>query len=365
MKRRQFLTTASAGLALGAGVSTLTSALASAAAHARQPGLPHPLWPLWQAWRSAHLDFSGRVIDAPQRLASHSEGQGYGMVLASEFGDADAFRRMDDWTQANLAIRPDALLAWRWLPDIPQRVPDLNNASDGDLFYAWALLRGAERFNRPELRARATEIASDLVRKCVAARPDRPGTPVLLPAEQGFITREGIIFNPSYIMPLALRELASATGESRLEQVAQSGLDLMADLSRGGLVPDWLEITASGPRPAADFSFDTGYEALRVPLFLVWSGEAAHPALREMTAAMAQVPAGQAATVIDSRSGEVLEMSTHQGYRAVAALTSCVSRQGVGAPLPPFAPSQPYYPATLHLFALMVQSRFFPSCLPI
>lgn len=353
MRRRHFLTGSGAALLLGAG---------SAGRARAQSG---PADPLWQAWRHAHLDFSGRVIDATQRRASHSEGQGYGMLLASEFGDGDAFRRMDDWTQANLAIRADSLLAWRWLPDIPERVPDLNNASDGDLFYAWALLRGAERFNRPDLRQRAAAMAADLVQKCVVARPDRPGTPVLLPAEHGFTTPQGVVINLSYVMPRALRELAAATGESRLEQVAQSGLDLMAEITRTGLVPDWLEITASGPRPAAEFSFHTGYEALRVPLFLVWSGETAHPALSAMVAAAARVPPGQAATVLDSRTGEILETSPDPGYRAVTALTACVMHQGVGAQLPPFAPSQPYYPATLHLFALVVQSRFYPSCLPI
>jgi len=353
MKRRDFLTTAGTALAMGAGLSGRALSRTGSAD------------PLWLAWRDAHLDFSGRVVDDSQRRASHSEGQGYGMVLASEFGDDDAFRRMDDWTQANLAIRADALLAWRWLPDIPERVPDLNNASDGDLFYAWALLRGAVRFDRPELRARAAVIASDLVRKCVAARPDRPDTPVLLPAEYGFTTREGLVLNPSYVMPLALRELAAATGENTLARIAQSGLDLMAELSRDGLVPDWLEITASGPRPAADFSFNTGYEALRVPLFLMWSGEAAHPALRATALATAGVPPGQAATVINSRSSEIIELSAHQGYRALAALTSCVTSREVGAQLPPFTPSQPYYPATLHLFAMVVQTRFYPSCVPI
>ena len=41
--------------------------------------------PLWQAWRDRFVMPDGRVVDTLQGQASHSEGQGYGMVLASYF----------------------------------------------------------------------------------------------------------------------------------------------------------------------------------------------------------------------------------------------------------------------------------------
>jgi len=356
MNRRGFLASTSSAAVLGLGRAAL----------AEEPrGTAHPLWPLWQAWSAAFLDFSGRVIDVPQARASHSEGQGYGMLLAAEFGDADAFRRMADWTHANLAIRPDNLLAWRWLPDTPERVPDLNNASDGDLFYAWALLRGAERFNAPDWRARAIGVAADLARKCVASRPDRPGAPILLPAEYGFLSESGIVFNPSYIMPRALRALSSATGDEQFGRIAETGLALMAELAANGLVPDWLELTVAGYRPAEGFSQHAGYEAIRVPLFLTWSGEHDHPALRRAANAMALAPEGVAGTVIDASTGSIIEVSPDPGYRAVAALASCAAGGGIGAAIPPFTQNQPYYPATLHLFTMLAQIETLPRCRPI
>jgi endoglucanase len=355
MRRRTFLSLAAGAATLAAGTR-----LAAQAAGAR-----HPLWPLWLAWRDAHLDFSGRVVDGPQSRASHSEGQGYGMLLAAEVGDRDAFRRMADWTQANLAIRGDALLAWRWLPDAPERVPDLNNASDGDLFHAWALLRGAERFGAPAWRERAAAIAVDLVRKCLASRPDRPGLPVLLPAAYGFTTADGVIVNPSYMMPVALREVAAATGQGDLERAAASGLSLMSEIAQGSLVPDWLELTPSGRQAAHGFSHDAGYEAVRVPLFLAWSGERDHPALSRAAGAMARAPLGLAATVIDAQTGEVLETSGDPGYRAVTALSRCAATGGAGAAIPPYTRRQPYYPSTLHMFAMLAQIRTLPACLPL
>ncbi|MDD7973363.1 glycosyl hydrolase family 8 [Roseinatronobacter alkalisoli] len=353
MKRRSFLT------------GTAGAALMGLSGPALADTMREPANALWQAWKTAHLDFSGRVIDAPQNNASHSEGQGYGMLLAAEFGDADAFRRMADWTHANLAIRTDNLLAWRWLPDTPVRVPDLNNASDGDLFYAWALLRGAERFDTPQWRARAIAVAEDLTRKCIASRPDRPGAPILLPAETGFVMDDAIVFNPSYIMPRALRALSAATGDTQLSRVASSCLDLMAEIARSGLVPDWLQLTVAGPRPAEGFSRHTGYEAIRIPLFLAWSGEYQHPAILRAANAMARAPQGHAGTVIDANTGEILEFSADAGYRAIAAIAGCAAHGGMGAAIPPFARNQPYYPATLHLFTMLAQTEMLPSCRPI
>lgn len=357
MRRRSFLKRGAAGIGACCGLSVPLAAQTTPERH--------PLWPLWEAWRGAHLDFSGRVVDGPQGRASHSEGQGYGMVLASEMGDEDAFRRMLDWTEANLAIRPDSLLAWRWRPDLPERVPDLNNASDGDLFFAWALLRGADRFGEARWRDRAAAMAADLVRSCLVARPDRPDAPILLPAAFGFVSEEGLVVNPSYMMPRALREVAAATGQPALARAADTGLALMREVAATRPVPDWLRIGLAGLSPAPGFSADAGYEAIRVPLFLAWSGEVDHPALRRAAAALSEAPPGRAATVLDGESGAILAYSDEPGYRAVAALASCAATGARGATIPPFAPAQAYYPATLHLFTFIAQYRQNPGCVPI
>jgi endoglucanase len=339
-----------------------------ALARTRQGG-QHPLWPLWEAWRQSYLDVSGRVVDVPQGDASHSEGQGYGMLLAAEFGDAEAFGRMADWTDSNLAVRPDNLLAWRWQPDVPERVLDTNNASDGDLFYAWALVRGGARFSDPRWRKRATGIAADLVRKCLVMRPDRPDQPLLLPAEYGFIDDQGATVNPSYMMPRALREVAEATGAPQLALAARAGLELMSEIAAVRLVPDWVKLTPSGLADADRFSANMGYEALRVPLFLAWSGERTHPALLRAAAAwMTALAAGaspQTPTVLEPRSGAVIETSADPGYRSVATLAECAVHGGLWSTMPAFTTQQPYYPATLQLFAILAQATEFPTCVPI
>lgn len=323
---------------------------------------------VWQAWKGAYLLPEGRVVDRLQRQSSHSEGQGYGMLLATEFDDRPAFDRMLGWTETNLAIRLDPLLSWRWLPDSDPPVPDTNNASDGDLFYAWALVRAARRFGEPRFLDRAIQIATALAAQCLMASPEDPGTILFLPAVHGFVTPERVVINPSYTMPLAMREVAAATGISELALAAQHGEALIARLAAGGLVPDWVQISRAGPAPADGFSANAGYEAIRVPLFMIWSGQPRHPAVVNMARVYERTvtPGMPVPTVIEPVSGRVLETSPDPGYLAVASLVFCAARIGqIGAPVPPFDPSQPYYPATLQLFAMIATNNVSPQCLPV
>lgn len=323
--------------------------------------------PLWEAWKLAFLEGTGRVVDHLQQRASHSEGQGYGMFLAAEFNDRDAFERMHAWTEANLALREDKLLSWRWLPDQMNRVPDRNNASDGDLFYAWALLRAANRFGVQQYRIRAQEIAESLVQNCIVPSPEDGISTLFLPAVHGFVHEDRVTVNPSYYMPRAMRELAAATGQFTLANCARDGEMLMVRLAAEGMVPDWIEIGPEGWTPAREMSANAGYEAIRVPLFLVWSGQTQHPAVQKAARAFAThlTPGQPLPVVFETRSGMVLESSPDIGYRAIAALAGCANQPSNGAPLPPFSPDQPYYPATLQLFTMIAINETMPGCVPL
>ena len=85
------------------------------------------------------------MVDTANGGVSHSEGQGYGMLLAQSYGDRQQFDQLWAWTKrGNLQIRKDRLLAWRWRPSgsgDAGAVDDMNNASDGDVLVAWALLQ--------------------------------------------------------------------------------------------------------------------------------------------------------------------------------------------------------------------------------
>lgn len=358
MHRRGFLAAAPAfGAALMAG---------QASGYGREE-LARTARPVWEAWKAGFLSPDGRVIDTLQQNASHSEGQGYGMLLASYFEDPDAFQLMFHWTERHLAIRPDALLSWRWLPAQANPVPDRNNASDGDLFYAWALVRAATVFGDRSYMRRAQEIADALAESCIVPMPGSPDRQIFLPAVQGFSHDGRITINPSYYMPRAMRELAVATGVSALATCAQTGEAILDALAREGLVPDWVDVTARGMAPSELMPSNTGYEAIRVPLFLIWSRLSQHVAVQRMATIYerSQQPGRGVPTIIEPLSGVVLETSDDPGYQALAGLAICSSQRSLGATIPPFTPKQPYYPATLQLFSMIAVMETSPECVPL
>lgn len=292
----------------------------------------------WPVWRESFLSPQGRVIDHEQLQASHSEGQAYGLLLAEAADDEATFERIEAWTMAHLMVRQDRLMGWRWLP--ATGVEDWNTASDGDLLRAWALLRAARRWNRPELLERARGIAQDLAWICLHPDPRDAARRVLLPGARDFVTGSGVILNPSYLMPRAMREIATVTGVADWAGAAGDGERLLAELLAGGLPPDWIALGTEGFAPAPGRSDLCGYDALRIPLYLVWSGAADHPAVRAMTGAP---PTRETvAAVTRTRAGAAVARSDLEGYRAIGRLARC-------APLAPYRPGQPYYPATLQL----------------
>ena len=358
MNRRKFL---AAGACLGA-----TSMVGHSAALGH--GLvTQPAPSVWDGWMDAFVQSDGRVVDTLQHQTSHSEGQGYGMLAATMFEDEAAFRLMFRWTEQHLAVRPDPLLAWQWVPGQSNPVPDRNNASDGDLFYAWALVRAAARFNDRSFLGRAAEIAQALAASCIVPMPGASDKLVFMPAAFGFKHDAHISVNPSYYMPLAMRDVAAATGVTALAACAQHGEVLLEDIARNGLVPDWVNISEQGVTASDALSPNAGYEALRVPLFLIWSRLPQHSAVRRMAAVYERTlqPGIGAPTVIEPLSGVVLETSADPGYQALAGLVLCSAQQNLGALIPPFTADQPYYPATLQLFSMFAANETMPECVPL
>lgn len=300
----------------------------------------------WAVWKAAFLSPEGRVIDHLQGDASHSEGQGYSLLLAEWFGDAEAFARIFRWTEAHLAVRQDPLLAWKWRPGPAPNIADYNNASDGDLFYAWALARAALRFSVPRYGVRAKAMARFLAMSCLRADPGSPNRLVLLPAAEGFHDEESLTINPSYIMPLAMKELGRRTWTEPLIQAASDGEALLADIAEVGLIPDWITLTPRGWATSVRHANVSGYEALRCPLFLIWSGAVAHPVVLSMAAQYStHAKSDESPVVFDLSDSTLTASSGYPGYAAVAALSMCRDT------LPAFSANQPYYPATLHLFS--------------
>lgn len=321
--------------------------------------LKAPMQRAWEKWKSAFLMPDGRVVDHLQGGATHSEGQGYGLVLAAFNDDLATFDLIRSWTDANLTKRPDGLLNWRLLPN--QTSPEAANATDGDLFYAWGLALGAGRFGRPEARERAIEIAGAVSRNCLATDPRDGCRLVLMPAADGFRRGTSVIFNPSYVMPRALFELANLTKDDRLAKAAHDGMHLLDELAQRGLAPDWAQIDPLGVGPSLEHAPRSGYDAIRVPLYLVWSGHRDHAAVHQALAMYGRLAGAQTPVVTDLSGKETIEASTYAGFDAVRDLVIRADSGHLAKALKAFCPKQGYYPATLQLLSLVAAVESAPA----
>lgn len=222
----------------------------------------------WHAYKSRFVAPEGRVLDSGNGGVSHSEGQAFGMLIACAAGDRPGFDALWTWTREHLRVRPDALAAWRWVPG--SGVTDRNNATDGDLLLAWALLRAARTWGDAKLEQEALMIARDLRRRTV--RITDHGT-VLLPGTEGFEHDGVVTVNLSYWVFPALQALAVADPDPAWQALLDSGLSLLdaARFGRWGLPPDWLVLT-DPVAPATGFPPRYGYDAVRIPLYLYWAG---------------------------------------------------------------------------------------------
>ncbi len=272
----------------------------------------------WTTYQERFVAEDGRVVDDGNGGISHSEGQGYGLLLAVLAGDRPGFERIWSFTQRELMLRDDGLAAWKWDPATTPHIMDANNASDGDILIAYALAQADALWSEDGFGESARQIAQALARTSVF---EHHGEMLLRPGVAGF-----------------------AAGER----------------PDGPVVNPWLSMAAK-PVPAEGFPAEFGYNALRIPLYLMRAHDPDMELLKRMRDGMTG-PSGGVARV-DLDAGRVIEELTDPGYRIIPALASCIlDRQPLADDLTRFTPTN-YYPSTLHLLSLSFARKERPECL--
>lgn len=314
--------------------------------------------PEWLAYLARYVAENGRIVDTANRGISHSEGQGYGMLLAVAHDDRQRFDQMWSWTRRHLQVREDRLFGWKWDPLLRGgQVSDLNNASDGDLLIVWALLEGAELWNDKALALAAEMVLVDIDAKLLV---DSRLGPMLLPGAHGFQREAGIVVNPSYWVFPALERIASLTGQTRWQEVVESGHALLREARFGDhdLPPDWVELRDEEIIFADGFTPEFGYNAVRVPLYLAWSDSTAPDLLQPFVdyAAAFDGLHDMPATV-DLETGFTSQYRISRGVQAIYQRV----REAAGLSptgLPRLDPREEYYTATLLLLSKRPYEEF-------
>jgi endoglucanase len=304
----------------------------------------------WRLYAKQFVTPEGRVIDVDNRNVSHSESQGFGLVLAEAHGDREAFDRMLTWTDANLR-REDGLYAWRYLAEdgVSDPVPDKNNASDGDILICWALLRASERWDEDGYRQQALSLADVIKTKLIV---ERDGQTLLKPGLDGFFDNTKTVVNPSYWVFPALAEIAAATTDEAWRKLSTDGAALIVRTGQGrwGLPPDWLDLHTSS-KPAADFPPRFSFDAVRVPLYLAWAGLGDAAAYKPY----ADFWGGKDAPAawVDLTDGSEAEYAISPGVMAIRALAlaRAANKPITGLDLGALKEGQGYYSSSLFMLA--------------
>ncbi|MBE9606148.1 glycosyl hydrolase family 5 [Acetobacteraceae bacterium H6797] len=308
----------------------------------------------WESFKSRYFKPDGRIIDTGNGGISHSEGQGFGLLMAVRFDDRAAFERILAFSTTALRRPDDTLFAWRYrLGDTPP-VSDLNNATDGDLCAAWALQQAALRWRQPAYAARAIAMAKDILRRCVITAADHT---LLLPGVEGFLHPDRLVLNLSYYILPALADLSVLLPDPAWSRLIADGLAVMrqARYGRWSLPPDWLELPrgVGRPRIAAGRPPRFSFDAVRIPLNLVWAGLSKEPCVAAAASFWLEpeffprMPAWA-----DLRDGGIAPYAAPAGIEAVACLAvAAMNGQGRHRALPLIEDAQDYYNALLVMSA--------------
>lgn len=248
--------------------SMLLTSLLPGCAKAAPPSPPTP----WAMVSVRFLGPEGRIIDTGNGNISHSEGQGYGMLLAEAAGDRQGFDKLWAWTEKTLARKDVRLFSWKYDPAANPPVSDPNNASDGDILIAWALLRAGARWKEPSYTQASAQIRAAIRQRLIW---NVGGRTILLPGLDGFVTPKATTLNLSYYVWPALDTFRKADGVSAWGPLIGDGEKLTAAARFGPyrLPPDWIDIDDKGkPSPSQGRPPRFGFDAIRVPLYLAWSG---------------------------------------------------------------------------------------------
>lgn len=223
----------------------------------------------WDRYKQNFLTEDGRIVDPAQDNTSHSEGQGYGLWLAVLQSDRAAFDRIWQWTRNNLQVRADKLFAWHWgkRPNNEWAVLDLNNATDGDIVIAYALLLGQNQWKTKEYGDEALKIIRDIRTRLSVVRMGRT---FLLPGYFGFTGEGGVLLNPSYLILPAFRLFSQADDAAFWDKVYSDGLFLIDRCCFGSLClpADWVMLEGDRFAPAPGKAPYFGSNAIRILLAL-------------------------------------------------------------------------------------------------
>jgi endoglucanase len=301
----------------------------------------------WVVYKSRFVAVDGRVIDTGNNGASHSEGQGYGLLLALRMNDEVVFKQIWQWTKANLQVRKDSLFIWRRRPSTAFSDEDKNNATDGDILIAWSLLEASKKWEQTVYEHEAIKILNDIKQKLII---QKNGLDIILPGEYGFQFPNATIINLSYWIYPAFKDFSAFDKNPVWDKLTTSGqtLSQKARFGHWQLPPDWLEMKNDhSMTPARNKQF--GYDAVRVPLYMIFAD--VNPGLLSPFADYWSFYRGYTPAWIALEENVMDSYGASSGIRAIKQMTLFALKRIGSVKFASIDKNQDYYSATLLLLS--------------
>ena len=312
--------------------------------------LPHA-WAdtAWENYKSRFMMPDGRIIDTGNGNVSHTEGQGFAMLLAVGNNDRPAFDKLWQWTDKTLRNKDNGLFYWRYNPVAPNPVADKNDATDGDTLIAWALLRAQQQWHEKSYGSASDAITASLLKSTVVTFAGRQ---VMLPGAKGFYLNDHLNLNPSYFIFPAWQAFAARTHLTAWRKLQSDGQALLGKMAWGTsqLPSDWVALRADGRmEPAKEWPPRMSYDAIRIPLYLAWSDKQS-PLLTPWKAWFGQFPREQTPAWVNVTTNEYAPYMMEGGLLAVRDLT-----MGQSSGEPEITSKDDYYSASLKMLVWIAQ----------
>lgn len=224
----------------------------------------------WSTFKTRFMTADGRIQDTGNKNVSHTEGQGFAMLMAVWYNDRSGFDSLWRWTQNNLSNPANGLFYWKYIPGASDPVSDRNNASDGDVLIAWALLKAGNKWGDNGYLQASDRLQKAIIKRNVIVYAGRT---IMLPGAQGFNKTSYVILNPSYFIFPAWRDFAARSHLQVWNKLISDGQQLLSGMRFGdsGLPLDWVALNADGSMaPATAWPPRFSYDAIRIPLYLHW-----------------------------------------------------------------------------------------------
>jgi endo-1,4-beta-D-glucanase Y len=292
---------------------------------------------------------------------------GYGMLIAVNAGQRDLFDAF--WTfvdslipvpAAGGAVAGNNLLPWSINSDCS--VADYNNATDGDLDVAMALIQAEQRWPGNSYLDHAIPIIKDILNKNTALTN---GKRVLLTGAKQKVSDGG---RPSYFAPAYYRvfidifsraayaDAAQVTGWTELLNSTYSLLTAAQEGTSGKLWPDWWPLDGSTSTGQV-FGWDACRAPWRIATDYAWFASA--DASKALLAARAVEPNPYLASPIKPQNSAQVGALAFTAMPAGSAAFQTACDQWMQGPLS----DNMYFQDSLKIIYMQLAGGFFPSTL--